>query len=111
MVSRERIRAHSKEQYQLLLDRLIALQPVRKHQKHKKDADGFRAAYVLEQTWYVPTLRSDRRRCSDHASGASARGSRQVRVPCRVAPEVVALSMRPAPLTTRLKHDEQTLAD
>ena len=51
MVSRDRIRAHSKEQYQLLLDRLVALQPLRKHQKQKKEADGFRAGYVLEQAW------------------------------------------------------------
>ena len=53
IVSSERVKAHSKEQYQLLLDRLVALQPLRKHQKNKKEADGFRAAYVLEQAWCV----------------------------------------------------------
>ncbi len=51
MVSRERILRHPKEHYQLLLDRLVALKPVRKWQKNKKKADGFRAAYVLEQAW------------------------------------------------------------
>ena len=51
MVSRERILRHSKEQYQLLLDRLVALKPASRYQKNKKKVDGFRAAYVLEQAW------------------------------------------------------------
>ena len=58
MVSRERILRYSREQYQLLLDRLVALKAVRKYQKNKKKADGFRAAYVLEQAWCALNISS-----------------------------------------------------
>ncbi len=74
MVSRERILRHSKEQYQLLLDRLVALKPVRKWQKNKKKADGFRAAYVLEQAWCAPNVSSP----SESATLCRPHSARQV---------------------------------
>ena len=63
MVSRDRIRGHSREHYKLLLDRLVALKPVRKYQKKKTNSDGFRAGYMLEQAWYDRLCLRFRARC------------------------------------------------